>query len=129
MDYVCPFSAKISLTIENVLRPLLGENGQYAGKVKIIFRNQVQPWHASSTFVHEAGLAVCRRSLFAATSFADKVTTQVARVAPEKFWQFSLAVSTCITLSVCLLMLGVGAPGTVSYSRPKETTLISPPRL
>ena len=32
--------------------------GQYDGKVKVIFRNQVQPWHASSTFVHEAGLAV-----------------------------------------------------------------------
>ncbi|KAJ3553204.1 hypothetical protein NM688_g3737 [Phlebia brevispora] len=50
--------------------PLL--NQQYGGKVKIIFRNQVQPWHASSTLVHEAGIAV-------------------ARVAPDQFWAFSLA--------------------------------------
>ncbi|KAL0061683.1 hypothetical protein AAF712_011490 [Marasmius tenuissimus] len=72
LDYVCPFSAKMAVGIENVLRPLFNPGGKYAGKVKVIFRNQVQPWHASSTFVHEAGLAV-------------------ARVAPEKFWSFSLA--------------------------------------
>ncbi|KAF9256016.1 hypothetical protein L218DRAFT_911717 [Marasmius fiardii PR-910] len=72
LDYVCPFSAKMALAIENVLRPLLGQGGKYEGKVKLIFRNQVQPWHGSSTFVHEAGLAV-------------------ARVSPDKFWAFSLA--------------------------------------
>ncbi|THH28422.1 hypothetical protein EUX98_g5767 [Antrodiella citrinella] len=72
LDYVCPFSAKISLAIDSVLKPLFAPGGKYAGKVKIIFRQQVQPWHGSSTFVHEAGLAV-------------------ARVAPEKFWAFSLA--------------------------------------
>ena len=53
-----PVSAKISLAIENVLSPLFAPNGKYAGKVKVIFRNQVQPWHASSTLVHEASLAV-----------------------------------------------------------------------
>jgi hypothetical protein len=58
VDYVCPFSAKLSLAIDSVLKPLFDDNGQYAGKAKVIFRNQVQPWHASSTFVHEAGLAV-----------------------------------------------------------------------
>ncbi|KAI0677263.1 hypothetical protein C8Q78DRAFT_1073984 [Trametes maxima] len=72
LDYVCPFSAKIALAIDNVLKPHFAPNGKYAGKVKVIFRNQVQPWHASSTFVHEAGLAV-------------------ARIAPEDFWKFSLA--------------------------------------
>ncbi|KAK1227553.1 hypothetical protein PQX77_009462 [Marasmius sp. AFHP31] len=72
LDYVCPFSAKMAVGIEDVLRPLFNSGGKYAGKVKVIFRNQVQPWHASSTFVHEAGLAV-------------------ARVSPEKFWSFSLA--------------------------------------
>ncbi|KAG1796898.1 uncharacterized protein BJ212DRAFT_1489159 [Suillus subaureus] len=35
-------------------------------------RLQVQPWHATSTYTHEAGLAV-------------------VRAAPEKFWTFSLA--------------------------------------
>ncbi|KAI0773362.1 hypothetical protein BC629DRAFT_1595134 [Irpex lacteus] len=72
LDYVCPFSAKIALSINNVLKPLFDNNGKYAGQVKVIFRNQVQPWHGASTFVHEAGLAV-------------------ARVAPEQFWPFSLA--------------------------------------
>ncbi|KAJ7937067.1 hypothetical protein B0H13DRAFT_1588632 [Mycena leptocephala] len=72
LDYVCPFSAKLSLAIDSVLVPLLGPGGKYHGKVKAIFRPQVQPWHASSTFVHEAGLAVARSS-------------------PESFWKFSLA--------------------------------------
>ena len=58
VDYVCPFSAKLVLTIDRVLRPLLGPGGKYDGKVKAIFRPQVQPWHGSSTFTHEAGLAV-----------------------------------------------------------------------
>lgn len=58
MDYVCPFSAKLSLAIDSVLVPLFAPGGKYHGKVKVIFRNQVQPWHASSTLVHEAGLAV-----------------------------------------------------------------------
>ncbi|KAH9948794.1 hypothetical protein B0H21DRAFT_820725 [Amylocystis lapponica] len=88
LDYVCPFSAKISLAIDSVLRPLLAPNGKYAGKVKLIFRPQVQPWHASSTFTHEAGLAV-RPSI----SLPHTLTTpnQVARVAPDQFWPFSLA--------------------------------------
>ncbi|KZT29378.1 hypothetical protein NEOLEDRAFT_1107084 [Neolentinus lepideus HHB14362 ss-1] len=72
LDYVCPFSAKLALAIDSVLKPALDTGGKYEGKVKAIFRLQVQPWHASSTFTHEAGLAA-------------------ARVAPEKFWAFSLA--------------------------------------
>ncbi|KAJ6560182.1 hypothetical protein B0H19DRAFT_1146726 [Mycena capillaripes] len=70
LDYVCPYSAKLSLAIDSVLVPLLGPGGKYHGKVKAIFRPQVQPWHGASTFVHEAGLAV-------------------ARVSPGSFWQFS----------------------------------------
>ncbi|KAJ7034141.1 hypothetical protein C8F04DRAFT_1102379 [Mycena alexandri] len=72
LDYVCPFSAKLALAIDSVLVPLLGPNGKYHQKVKVIFRPQVQPWHAASTFVHEAGLAA-------------------ARVSPDSFWPFSLA--------------------------------------
>jgi hypothetical protein len=40
--------------------------------LQVIFRQQIQPWHPSSTLVHEAGAAVLK-------------------VAPEKFWQFSEA--------------------------------------
>ncbi|OCH94281.1 hypothetical protein OBBRIDRAFT_789416 [Obba rivulosa] len=72
LDFVCPYSKKMAFAIETILDPLLGEGGRYNGKVHIIFRPQVQPWHASSTFTHEAALAVLR-------------------IAPDKFWAFALA--------------------------------------
>ncbi|KAF8645475.1 hypothetical protein AX16_007761 [Volvariella volvacea WC 439] len=72
LDYVCPFSAKMARAIDTVLKPRLGPGGKYDGKVKAIIRLQVQPWHASSTLTHEAGLAVLRAS-------------------PEHFWPFTLA--------------------------------------
>jgi len=71
LDYVCPFSGKLALSVDKIVKPLVDAGGKYEGKVKIIFRNHVQPWHGCSTFTHEAGLAV-------------------ARVAPEKFWSYSL---------------------------------------
>ena len=45
---------------------------KYAGKVQFLFRQQIQPWHPSSTLVHEAAAAVLK-------------------VAPEKFWPYSAA--------------------------------------
>ena len=45
---------------------------KYPSKVQFIFRQQIQPWHPSSTLVHEAGAAVLRLS-------------------PDKFWAFSAA--------------------------------------
>ncbi|KAF8231392.1 hypothetical protein L208DRAFT_1399021 [Tricholoma matsutake] len=72
LDYVCPFSAKMSLTIDGVLKPLFDAGGKYDGKVKAVIRLQVQPWHSSSTFTHESALAI-------------------ARVSPEHFWPYSLA--------------------------------------
>lgn len=45
---------------------------KYANNVQFIFRQQVQPWHPSSTLVHEAGVAVLQTS-------------------PDKFWDFSKA--------------------------------------
>ncbi|EMD40528.1 hypothetical protein CERSUDRAFT_44584 [Gelatoporia subvermispora B] len=72
LDFVCPYSKKLVFAIDAVLRPLLGPGGKYDGKVHIIFRPQVQPWHSSSTFTHEAALAALR-------------------VAPDKFWAFTLA--------------------------------------
>ena len=40
------------------VKPLIEEGGKYDGKVKAIIRQQVQPWHGCSTFVHEVALAV-----------------------------------------------------------------------
>lgn len=45
---------------------------KYSDKIQIIFRQTIQPWHPSSTLVHEAGVAVLQ--------------TQ-----PDKFWEFSKA--------------------------------------
>lgn len=45
---------------------------KYPDKVQFIFRQQIQPWHPSSTLVHEAGVAVLQTH-------------------PDKFWDFSKA--------------------------------------
>ncbi|KAI4163738.1 MAG: hypothetical protein LQ342_002511 [Letrouitia transgressa] len=45
---------------------------RYPGKVQFLFRQQIQPWHPSSTLVHEAA-------------------TAVLRLAPNKFWEYSKA--------------------------------------
>ncbi|KAL8732644.1 MAG: hypothetical protein Q9166_002619 [cf. Caloplaca sp. 2 TL-2023] len=68
LDYVCPFSAKMFLTLTTHILPLLPQ--KYPGKLRFIFRQQIQPWHPSSTLCHEAGLAILR-------------------LAPEKFYPFS----------------------------------------
>ncbi|KAI9744391.1 MAG: hypothetical protein M1818_001920 [Claussenomyces sp. TS43310] len=70
LDYVCPFSAKLFKTVYTTVYPLIQD--KYADKVQLIFRQQVQPWHPSSTLVHEAAVAVLR-------------------LAPDKFWPFSAA--------------------------------------
>lgn len=70
LDYVCPFSAKLFSRLYNDVFPLVGK--EYAGKVQFIFRHQVQPWHPSSTLVHEAALAV---------EMVDR----------SKFWEYSNA--------------------------------------
>ncbi|GAB7365546.1 hypothetical protein MBLNU230_g6618t1 [Neophaeotheca triangularis] len=70
LDYVCPFSQKMFTTVHDSTLPLI--QTKYANKVQIILRQQIQPWHPSSTLTHEAGAAVLK--------------TQ-----PDKFWQFSRA--------------------------------------
>ncbi|KAK4987259.1 hypothetical protein LTR50_004771 [Elasticomyces elasticus] len=70
LDYVCPFSKKMFDTVFSSVYPII--ETKYAQKVQIIFRQQIQPWHPSSTLVHEAGAAVLKTS-------------------PDKFWEFSSA--------------------------------------
>ncbi|KAI1752168.1 thioredoxin-like protein [Xylaria castorea] len=70
LDYVCPFSARQFKTIYNVVAPMIKSNPKWAGSVQFIFRQQIQPWHPSSTLTHEAAVAVLQ-------------------VAPEKYWAFS----------------------------------------
>ncbi|KXX74948.1 hypothetical protein MMYC01_208507 [Madurella mycetomatis] len=72
LDYVCPFSAKIFRTLTQHVIPHIRSSPALAPRVQLIFRQQIQPWHPSSTLVHEAALAV-------------------QRLAPDKFWDFSAA--------------------------------------
>jgi hypothetical protein len=55
-------------TVYDSVIPLV--KSKYADNVQIIFRQQIQPWHPSSTLVHEAGAAVLQTN-------------------PGKFWEFS----------------------------------------
>jgi protein-disulfide isomerase len=67
LDYVCPFSAKLFNTLYNTsLRSTLLQKANLV----LIFRQQIQPWHPSSTLAHEAGYAV-------------------QRVQADQFWEFS----------------------------------------
>jgi len=60
LDYVCPFSAKMWRTLSTSVFPTLG--AKHSGRVRFILRQQIQPWHPSSTLVHEAAAAVLRLS-------------------------------------------------------------------
>ncbi|KAL8700450.1 MAG: hypothetical protein Q9224_000957 [Gallowayella concinna] len=56
------------LTLSSSILPLIPQ--KYPGKLRIIFRQQIQPWHPSSTLAHEAAAAILR-------------------LAPEKFYPYS----------------------------------------
>lgn len=68
LDYVCPYSLKMYNTVYSSVIPLIRQ--KYASEVQIIFRQQIQPWHPSSTLTHEAGVAVLK-------------------LQENKFWDFS----------------------------------------
>lgn len=70
LDYCCPFSAKLFRALQATVTPLVQANPQWSRSLAVIFRQQVQPWHPSSTLMHEAALAVLQLS-------------------PDRFWVFS----------------------------------------
>ncbi|KAM3451128.1 hypothetical protein MY3296_005500 [Beauveria thailandica] len=72
LDYCCPFSGKLFRALRTVVTPLVQANPAWAANLAVVFRQQVQPWHPSSTLLHEAALAVLRLD-------------------PAKFWDFSAA--------------------------------------
>ncbi|KAI9828928.1 MAG: hypothetical protein M1826_005851 [Phylliscum demangeonii] len=63
------YSKKMFNTVYHEVFPAL-KQGPLANKVDFIFRQQIQPWHPSSTLVHEAALGVLK-------------------LYPEKFYPFS----------------------------------------
>jgi hypothetical protein len=83
LDYVCPYSAKMFNTVYTSVFPLIRQ--KHSSKVQIIFRQQIQPWHPSSTLVHEAGIAVLK-------------------LQPTKFWDFSkVGLFIFLTLHLCCI--------------------------
>ncbi|WFD25688.1 hypothetical protein MNAN1_000652 [Malassezia nana] len=82
--YVRPFSAKQLCHFDRDAVPLLmGDGAPYAGQVRVIVRPVPQPWHASSTYLHEAALAVARLAPTDPAVLADPKT--------NPFWVFSQA--------------------------------------
>ncbi|EQK99617.1 hypothetical protein G6O67_007580 [Ophiocordyceps sinensis] len=71
-DFCCPFSAKMFKTLTETVAPAVRANPAWAPSLTVVFRQQVQPWHPSSTLMHEAALAVLR-------------------LAPGAFWTFAAA--------------------------------------
>ncbi|KAH9879320.1 hypothetical protein J1614_002759 [Plenodomus biglobosus] len=75
LDYVCPFSAKIFKTLySGPQRQTLLE--KYHDRVITIFRQQIQPWHPSSTLVHEAAYAVQKVDSSKFYPFSEKLFEQ-----------------------------------------------------
>ncbi|KAL9093780.1 MAG: hypothetical protein Q9159_000082 [Coniocarpon cinnabarinum] len=56
----------------SILAPTTSKGKPYTNRTQFVFRQQIQPWHPSSTLVHESALAVLQ-------------------LAPAKFWDFSAA--------------------------------------
>ncbi|KAK9353660.1 hypothetical protein V1505DRAFT_376831 [Lipomyces doorenjongii] len=69
LDYVCPYSGRLFNKVYNSLLKEL-EKKYPPGAFNFVFRQVVQPWHPSSTLVHEAALAV-------------------EKLDPSKFFEFS----------------------------------------
>lgn len=72
LDYCCPFSAKMYTMLFKSIIPMIRENEAYSAGIELIFRQQIQPWHPSSTLMHEAALVVLTEH-------------------PDKFWDYSEA--------------------------------------
>ncbi|KAI8377484.1 thioredoxin-like protein [Radiomyces spectabilis] len=81
LDYVCPFSAKIYKKIREQVWPYVDKT--YPAKLQLIFRQQVQPWHASSTVVHEAALAVEKIDTTKFFDFSDQLFARQAEFFDE----------------------------------------------
>ena len=64
------FSARIFKTLHSSVFPII--ESRYGSRVQFILRQQIQPWHPSSTLVHEAAAIVLR-------------------LTPAKFYDFSAA--------------------------------------
>lgn len=58
LDFVCPFSKRLFERVFNEVLPAAEK--AHPGKLRFIFRHQIQPWHPQSAIVHEASVAVAQ---------------------------------------------------------------------
>ncbi|GAA5922673.1 uncharacterized protein JCM15063_003385 [Sporobolomyces koalae] len=73
LDLVCPFSKKQLVGIRQHLIPLIEGDDRVRDNLNIVIAQVPQPWHASSTLVHEAALGVSKTLAESrSNSFADK---------------------------------------------------------
>lgn len=68
LDYDCPFSAKIFNKLNDEIIPLI--DSKHPGQFEFILMNVPQPWHPTSSIMHEVALAV-------------------GKVSPQSFWEYS----------------------------------------
>jgi len=88
LDYLCPFSAKQLLGVEEHVFPLIfGSGAKYENRLRLIIRPTPQPWHATSTYAHEAALASARHT----PPSASKSGATETDVKQNAFWTASLA--------------------------------------
>ena len=87
LDYLCPFSAKIFLNFhEHIASMVSGNDARYRGQLRVVIRPVPQPWHASSTWLHETALAVARLARSDEHMLEDPQT--------NAFWQYSCLLYT-----------------------------------
>ncbi|GAA6041605.1 hypothetical protein JCM8097_007764 [Rhodosporidiobolus ruineniae] len=71
LDLVCPFSGKQWRGVREHLLPLIDKDPVVQKHLQIVIRQVPQPWHASSTLVHEAALGVSKSLVDGGASFQD----------------------------------------------------------
>ncbi|GAA5985384.1 hypothetical protein JCM5350_005167 [Sporobolomyces pararoseus] len=72
LDLVCPFSKKQLTGVRKSLIPLIENNEELRQNLSIVIAQVPQPWHASSTLVHEAALGVSKTLVEGGKSFSDQ---------------------------------------------------------
>ena len=68
---------------EQIVPLVCGENARYRGQLRVVIRPVPQPWHASSTLLHETALAIAR--------LAHDNREMLENAYTNAFWHFSIA--------------------------------------
>ncbi|GAA5965495.1 hypothetical protein JCM3765_003306 [Sporobolomyces pararoseus] len=72
LDLVCPFSKKQLTGVRKYLIPLIENDEEVRQNLSIVIAQVPQPWHASSTLVHEAALGISKTLVEGGKSFSDQ---------------------------------------------------------